>query len=1057
MKAGKKIWAAWMAALLLGSGCAAVPAQYQPAVPDPIFYPEPMATNIQFDELEETDGGIFQTTNRVDAQSARENSEMEHNQQIQSMEGIADHDSQEMTLMIYMVGSDLESRNGLASCDLDEIISSGLANENVNIVLLAGGTSAWQNGLSSENSYIYLYRDGKWGRSTIDPLDMGDPSTLCSFLNTCTESFPAEHNGLILWDHGSGPIFGYGNDEVTGNMLLMNGIYAALENSAYNRDNLDFIAFDACVMGSYEVASVLSDFTDRLVVSSELVPGTGMNYDYLSTLNESFDREKIIRSMIDQSQDWYVEASRILQDSSQTTVFCEYDLTKARKVEQAVDSIFTAARNQAEQDPELWKKMTRARSKALEYGVSEDGTFDLADLGDLSSYWMEWFPQEAASLQDALREMVVYGRSSIKGSTGVSMYYPYARSDIYEMVCSVEDRPSVLLICEPMMDFLEMYPASISGSVQTESQNAPSRTVRLNTEKETLQEGVINLPEDLKDEVLTASMTVYEALQVGDAEEKYAYLPVLEELPVDVREDQLVFDPDPMILTWTIPDQQPSPLRFRFIRRDDEQKIYQSVMARAFSDQIHLPNIESKPCTMQVRADMKDGSVQIESFASINEEKDAQDLAPSGKNDMLMIDYHAIGFDYPTNQSLIDPEKTLEQQEDSGTAYLRTMTYSDKANLQGIRASELKGADLYYQIILIDTDGNRHAAVFDKLNPENDAQETSVQTDKGTLKFLMQDDQAILTGYTGTDESITIPETVEGKTVKAIGPGAFTRVMIGEEDHARTRLKTVVLPETIESIGNEAFYRASGLQQINLPDGVKFIGDHAFAGCDLQELKIPGNVESIGDYAFYFAGGDEAFEKLSLPKTLKRVGEGAFTGMRFESIEADAANETVSVKDYFLLSKDGSVLIDWCGPMQEEIVVPEGVKRIGPSAFEGNACYDGEKAGQGTLKNVQLPEGVEQIDLYAFYDIPTLRQINLPDSLTKISPYAFGSAAPSKVESGIELTIPKNVTDIGYDCFAGLKGLKLSVDEQNPYFKMTAGVLTNKAGDQPILCGLQIE
>ncbi len=123
----------------------------------------------------------------------------------------------------------------------------------------------------------------------------------------------------------------------------------------------------------------------------------------------------------------------------------------------------------------------------------------------------------------------------------------------------------------------------------------------------------------------------------------------------------------------------------------------------------------------------------------------------------------------------------------------------------------------------------------------------------------------VLGEYTGDGGNISIPSSVGGNTVAAIGAGAFagntditsvsvpsTVTKIGQEAFSDcTELESVSLSSSLQSIGIGAFYGCTSLTDINIPTGVSTIGDDAFADCvSLKSITIPSSVTSVGDNAF---------------------------------------------------------------------------------------------------------------------------------------------------------------------------------------------------------------
>ena len=117
-----------------------------------------------------------------------------------------------VTMMIYVCGTDLESKSGMASSDLQEMINAKYG-DNVNVIVYTGGCKKWKtSGISNSVNQIYQVKDGKMLRLEADMGNkkMTDPATLSEFIKYCAKKFPANRNELILWDHGGGSVSGYG-------------------------------------------------------------------------------------------------------------------------------------------------------------------------------------------------------------------------------------------------------------------------------------------------------------------------------------------------------------------------------------------------------------------------------------------------------------------------------------------------------------------------------------------------------------------------------------------------------------------------------------------------------------------------------------------------------------------------------------------------------------------------------------------------------------------------------------------------------------------------------
>ena len=118
-----------------------------------------------------------------------------------------------LTLMIYMVGSNLETDYGAASRTIDRIAEAAANGPEINLLMMTGGSKSslkWNAG----KSHIWEVRSHRsrtlWNEEL---MNMGEPETLSFFLNYCAENRPAERYALILWGHGNGPL-GFGYDEL---------------------------------------------------------------------------------------------------------------------------------------------------------------------------------------------------------------------------------------------------------------------------------------------------------------------------------------------------------------------------------------------------------------------------------------------------------------------------------------------------------------------------------------------------------------------------------------------------------------------------------------------------------------------------------------------------------------------------------------------------------------------------------------------------------------------------------------------------------------------------
>ena len=189
------------------------------------------------------------------------------------------------------------------------------------------------------------------------------------------------------------------------------------------------------------------------------------------------------------------------------------------------------------------------------------------------------------------------------------------------------------------------------------------------------------------------------------------------------------------------------------------------------------------------------------------------------------------------------------------------------------------------------------------------------------LEYKVYESYAVLVGIgTCTDTDIVIASEYNGLPVTTIGECALSDI---------PSLKSVTIPEGVETIMLEAFYHCTSLSEINFPSTLKTIGSRAFAECEsLRTLRIPDSVKRIDDRAFEECRN---LSELDLGTGVERILESAFM---------------------------------YCTSLKK-IAVPGSVKEISNSAFAGNP----------ELTDVTLSKGIEKLGFWIFSDCLKLEVI----------------------------------------------------------------------------------
>ena len=327
-----------------------------------------------------------------------------------------------VTVMIYMCGTDLESKYGMGTSDLGEMVKATISDK-VNVIVETGGCRAWKNNIvSSSVNQIYQVQTGGLKRLASDfgTKYMTDPENLASFIQYCTKNFPADRNILIFWDHGGGSLSGYGYDEKQGSSFTGADSMTLPEiNEALKKGGcvFDWIGFDACLMATLETAMVCNSYADYMIASEESEPGTGWYYTtWLTELsqNTSAATEDIGRTIVDT----FVSASQRSQANAQVTLSV-LDLAKMQgTVPMALSSFSTATTALIKGDG--YKKVAEARANVRQFArQSRINQVDFIDLCDRIN------TAEAKTLAAALKGCVAYNKTTITRANGVSVYFPY--------------------------------------------------------------------------------------------------------------------------------------------------------------------------------------------------------------------------------------------------------------------------------------------------------------------------------------------------------------------------------------------------------------------------------------------------------------------------------------------------------------------------------------------------------------------------------------------------------------------------------------------------------
>ena len=195
-------------------------------------------------------------------------------------------------------------------------------------------------------------------------------------------------------------------------------------------------------------------------------------------------------------------------------------------------------------------------------------------------------------------------------------------------------------------------------------------------------------------------------------------------------------------------------------------------------------------------------------------------------------------------------------------------------------------------------------------------------------------------------------------------------------------VESYVIPSSVTSIGNSAFYNCDSLSEIVIPSSVTSIGNSAFYSCDsLSEIVIPSSVTSIGNSAFYSC---DSLSEIVIPSSITSIGDMAFW-------DCSSLSEIVIPSSVTSIGKGAF----WDCDSLYKIVIPSSVTSIGNSAFSG--C--------SSLSEIVIPSSVTSIGRGAF------RNCNFPNDLKQELISRFGDDIFSLYYTTVQRNFPIRSTD----------------------------------------------
>lgn len=258
--------------------------------------------------------------------------------------------------------------------------------------------------------------------------------------------------------------------------------------------------------------------------------------------------------------------------------------------------------------------------------------------------------------------------------------------------------------------------------------------------------------------------------------------------------------------------------------------------------------------------------------------------------------------------------------------------------------------------------------------------------------------------YQGKDTIVNIPAEIGGVPVTAVGAGCFYR---------KKKLAGITMPDTVVSIGDQAFGFCSALENITWSNNLKKIGREAFIACKMRTFHMPDSLIEIGEDAFWGChaleevvcskgitelngtfGNCENLETVQMPPSsqLTRIGKETFYGCSIKEIAVPASVTEISEEAF-----------DSSGLRKITFAADSQLKKIGSEAFAH--CF---------LKKIVLPASLKELGDSPFADCMSLKRISFAKNakIKKLPDNCFRYC-----RALTEVEIPENVTEIGNKIF----------------------------------------
>ncbi len=330
------------------------------------------------------------------------------------------------SVFVYLCGTDLESEDGAATDNLQEMMAVNLP-DSIHVVVETGGTARWQtSGIDSKK--LQRWEVTNRGLSLVDSFklaSMGAAQTLGDFLNWGVQQYPADHYMVVFWNHGGGSASGLAFDELFNDDSL--SIKELSDGLGMANATFEVIGFDTCLMATLENAAAIAPYGNYMVASEETEPGGGWDYTawlkYLAS-NPDADGLALGKEICDS---YMTKCNR--EGEGEMATLSVTDLSAIDDLSEKFDAM-AAEMTGVTADITTYQTFVQGVKKAENYGGNNayEGYTNMVDLGDFAINTENVLSDTALTLLDSLFAAVKYNVKGVSRSeaNGLSVYYPLA-------------------------------------------------------------------------------------------------------------------------------------------------------------------------------------------------------------------------------------------------------------------------------------------------------------------------------------------------------------------------------------------------------------------------------------------------------------------------------------------------------------------------------------------------------------------------------------------------------------------------------------------------------